>query len=277
MVTKCVLHKGLERAVATAQDGRCKNGLNAPPGVAPGEDHGLRADFSTSRLDNIAPMCSTERVVKLVALALFFLVAGLVHATEENVFRHPLGSQTEAAFRATSQNLSRHPFIRGNFEQERTLSRLNRSLRSSGNFIIAARQGMVWNTLSPFPSTLTMGGDFLIQSRPGGQRTVLSAQGNETFLRMADVISAVFSGDVQRLVDNFEIYYFGTAASWELGLVPMDSAINVFAQRIVMTGDTVIRSIQIMEQNGDTIKYILSNHSFPAELTSDEQEFFSTP
>jgi len=155
--------------------------------------------------------------------------------------------------------------------------RLNRSLRSSGDFIIAARHGMVWNTLSPFPSTLAMGGDFLIQSRPGGQRTVLSAQGNETFLRMADVISAVFSGDMQRLVDNFEIYYFGTAASWELGLVPMDGAINIFAQRIVMTGDAVIRSIRITEQGGDTIKYILSNHSFPAELTGDEQELFSIP
>jgi len=205
------------------------------------------------------------------------LLAGWVHAQDEDIFRHPLGPRTEAAFMATSQRLSEHPFVRGNFEQERTLSRLNRSLRSSGNFIIAAQLGMAWDTVSPFPSTLVLGKDFLAQSRPGGQRTVMSAQGNETFLRMADVISAMFSGNAQRLVDNFEIYFSGSTAAWELGLVPVDTAINAFAERIIIRGDSVIRSIHISEQNGDTIKYALSNHSFPAELNINEQELFFIP
>ena len=210
------------------------------------------------------------------ALVLFFAVTVSARA-QVDIFRHPLTAQTESAFWATSQRLAQQPLIRGKFEQERTLTRLNRSLRSSGNFIIAAQIGMLWNTVSPFPSTLVMGEDFLVQSRPGGQRTVMSAQGNETFLRMSEVISAVFSGNAQRLVDNFEVYYFGSPASWELGLIPIDRAINVFAERITMSGDTVIRSIKITEQNGDSIKYLLSNHSFPAVLTDDEQALFALP
>ena len=217
---------------------------------------------------------------------LFFFLAGLTQAQaqEGEIFRHPLGPQTEEAFRTTCSRLAQHKFIRGSFEQEKTLSRLERTLKSSGNFIIAADQGMVWDTVKPFPSTLTLGRDFMIQSRPGGQKTVLSAQGNETFLRMAEVISAVFSGNVQRLRDNFEIYYSGGAAgaavaagAWEMGLSPLDRAINAFAEKIIMTGDTAIRSIQIYEQNGDSIKYILSNHGYPAELSVHEKAFFLHP
>ena len=212
-------------------------------------------------------------------LFLIFLCAGLAQtqAQTQDVFRYPLGPQTADAFRTTLARLAEHPFIRGNFEQEKTLSRLERSLKSSGNFIIAANMGMVWDTVKPFPSTLTLGKDFMIQSRPGGQRNVLSAQGNETFLRMAEVISAVFSGNAQGLLENFAIYYSGDTAVWEIGLSPLDKTINAFAEKIIMQGDTVIRSIHLYEQNGDSIRYILSNHRYPAELDVHEKAFFSYP
>ena len=212
-------------------------------------------------------------------IGLFFLFTVMAANANENadVFMHPLGAQTEASFKAAFQRLAEHPFIRGNFEQEKILGRLERSLKSSGNFIIAAEQGMVWDTVNPFPSTLVLGRDFLMQSRPGGQKNVLSAKGNETFLRLADVISAIFLGNANGLVHNFKVYYFGSSASWELGLVPLDRAINSFAQRIIMKGSEVIRYIEITEQNGDSIKYIMSNHSFPAELNTSEQALFTLP
>jgi hypothetical protein len=214
-------------------------------------------------------------------LCLTLWAAGLAHTQAQDVFRYPLGPQTTAAFRSTCARLAQHQFISGNFEQEKTLSRLERSLKSSGNFIIAADLGMVWDTVKPFPSTLTLGRDFMIQSRPGGQKTILSAQGNETFLRMAEVISAVFSGNAQGLLENFAIYYAGgdtgDAAAWEIGLSPLDKTINAFAEKIIMKGDTAIRSIHLYEQNGDSIMYILSNHHYPAELNVHEKAFFSHP
>jgi len=215
-------------------------------------------------------------------MGFLLLAAGLRAQTpQEEIFRHPLEPQTMNAFITTCSRLAEHAVVRGNFEQEKTLSRLNRSLISSGNFIIAAGLGMVWDTVKPFPSTLTLGKDYLIQSRPGGQKTVLSAQGNETFLSMAEVISAVFSGNSQGLLDNFKVYYSGSGGhadtAWELGLSPLNSAIGSFAEKIIMKGDTAIRSILIYDQNGDTVRYILSNHSYPAELNVNEKTFFSFP
>ena len=233
----------------------------------------------------------------VVVLGLFFFTLGLrAQSPREDVFNYPLRPETLNAFTMTCTRLAEHPLIKGYFEQEKTLSRLNRSLKSSGNFIIAAGQGMVWDTAKPFPSTLVLGKDYLIQSRPGGQKTALSAQGNETFIRFAEVISTVFSGHAQGLLENFEVYYsYGASAgtgkearpgassgvsgsgAWELGLSPVDRAIGTFAERIIMKGDTVIRYIELHEQSGDTVKYTLSNHLFPIELNANEKALFSFP
>ena len=195
----------------------------------------------------------------------------------EDIFRFPLVSQTQNAFLVTSAQLAAHPLVKGSFEQEKVLSRLNRSLKSSGNFIIAAGQGMVWDTIKPFPSTLVLGKDYLIQERPGGQKTVLSAAGNETFIRMAEVISAVFSGNTRELLENFEVFYSGTPETWQLGLLPYDKSITSFAGRIIMGGDSAIRSIVVYEQNGDAVKYFLHDHNYPKNLSVHEESFFSLP
>lgn len=212
-----------------------------------------------------------------VIFIIFFLFTGFLNAQSDDIFRYPMSPQTTETFRAVCASLAQHSYIRGNFEQEKTLSRLNRSLKSSGNFIIAADSGMVWDTVVPFPSTLVLGSDYLIQVRPGGQKTVLSAQGNETFISMAEVISSVFSGNSRGLEGNFNIYFSGSVNSWELGLIPRDKAINTFAERIVMKGDSVIKYIHISEQNGDSIRYNLSNHNFPAALNDNEKSLFSLP
>jgi len=221
-------------------------------------------------------------VRRTAVLFLFFCAVGAwAQTSHEEIFRHPLGPETMDAFKTTCSRLAAHPVVRGNFEQEKTLSRLNRSLKSSGNFIIASGLGMVWDTVKPFASTLALGKDYIIQSRPGGQRNVISAQGNETFLRMAEVISAVFSGNSQGLTDNFIIYYSpGVAAAdsgWEMGLGPRDTSIGAFAEKIIMKGDTAIKSIFIYEQNGDTVQYLLSNHNYPAELNVNEKKLFALP
>jgi outer membrane lipoprotein-sorting protein len=180
-------------------------------------------------------------------------------------------------FNATCAILAEKPNIKGNFVQEKYLNRFDRSLISSGNFLIAVEHGMVWETLQPFPSTMIMGKEFIMQSRPDGRKSVISAQGNETFTQMADVISAVFSGQSQGLLENFEIYFLGSVSNWNMGLIPRDSIFASFVMKITMSGDSAIRSIRLFEQNGDVITYTLSNLSHPARLNDHEEAFFTIP
>ena len=215
--------------------------------------------------------------MKHFSLVLLFFFFIMTIWAQEDIARYRLNASSMNAFTATIGQLSDNKIVVGNFDQEKFLSRHNRRLKSSGNFIIASGRGMVWETLLPFPSVMTLGNDYLIQSRPGVQGTVLSAQGNETFIRLAEVISSIFSGNTRGLLDNFEVYFSGNTADWTLWLLPRDRTMAAFAERITMKGDTVIRSILIHEQNNDTISYVLSNHRFPLELTENEISFFTLP
>jgi len=214
----------------------------------------------------------------------FFLILSLylfsvtLWADEKNnsLFDNPLNQQTTDAFIKISVKLAEHRIVKGNFEQEKKLNRLNRALVSSGNFLIVPELGMVWDTLTPFPSTMTLGKNYIIQSR-NGQRSVLSAQGNETFIRMAEVISAVFTGNTEKLKENFDIYFIGVTENWEIGLVPKDKFIASVTERIIMKGDSAIKSIFLYEQNGDSTEYFLSNHSYHTELNVNEKAYFTLP
>lgn len=221
-----------------------------------------------------------KKIISIFLLCLFFALP-MIEA-QEDVFNHPITAQTMNAFNAACAKLAETPIIKGNFSQEKFLSRFGRSLVSSGNFIISAEHGMVWETLKPFPSTMILGKDFMLQSRPDGQMSVMSAQGNETFTQMASVLSAVFSGQSQGLIENFEVFFFGTVSNWNIGLLPKDKMIASFAAKITMNivvsnGNSAIRSIKIFEQSGDIITYTLSNHNYPARLSEHERSLFQVP
>jgi hypothetical protein len=94
---------------------------------------------------------------------------------------------------------------------------------------------------------------------------------------MADVISLVFSGQSQGLLKNFEVYFSGGVSDWTMGLLPRDSVFASFIVKIIMNGDSVIRSIKLFEPNGDVITYTLSNHSYPPRLNDNEEAFFTIP
>ncbi|MCL2808783.1 MAG: outer membrane lipoprotein carrier protein LolA [Treponema sp.] len=216
-----------------------------------------------------------NRSRKILFLVFVFIVS-YVYA-QEDVFRHPLVPQTMNTFNATCENLAQRPIIKGSFIQEKYLNRFDRSLNSSGNFIIASEKGMVWETLQPFPSTMIMGRDFILQVRPNGQKSVLSSQGNETFTHMADVMNSLFTGQSIGLLENFEVFYLGSVSNWTMGLLPKDSVLTSFVTKIIMSGDSAIRSIKLFEQNGDVITYTLSNLSFPTTLNAHEEAFFTIP
>jgi hypothetical protein len=198
------------------------------------------------------------------------------------IFNHPLDGDTRSRFDGVCADLAKNPVIKGGFEQTKTISRLNRSLVSRGDFIIAAELGMVWDTKTPFPSTMTVGRDYIFQSTPSGAKTKLDARGNETFLRLADTINAIFTGNSRLLLENFAVYFAGAGSSWTIGLIPVEKSVKLFAARILMSGESgggriqtaVIRDITLYEQNGDAISYRLSNHSYPGILSARERSLF---
>jgi hypothetical protein len=220
----------------------------------------------------------------LCAVVFLFCRVSALAAQENSVFAHPLNTETRGRFNAVCAGISAYPVVKGTFEQTKTIKRLGRSLVSRGGFVIASEQGMLWITKTPFPSTMAVGRDFIVQSTPGGARSKLDAKGNETFLSLADTLSSIFTGNAGTLTAKFDVYFSeqtsAGAAEWIIGLAPKESAVRSFAERITLAGtvaggEALIHSMVIAEPSGDSVRYALANHRFAAALDADEKAAFS--
>jgi hypothetical protein len=217
----------------------------------------------------------------LILLTLFYGTAQLW--AQASVFDFPLSAQNSENFNVICAQLADRPFTKGVFEQTRKFKKQNRSLVSSGDFIVAANLGLVWITKAPVPSVTTLGRDYMIQSVPGGTGSKIDAKGNDVYINMADTISSLFTGNAQRLKSGFDNYYTETQTAngktWTVGLVPKEKAFRNFAQSIVLEGfngaeGAVIRLIVIYEKSGDSLTYAFSEQRFPANLETHEQAYF---
>jgi hypothetical protein len=220
---------------------------------------------------------------KKILLFIVILFLGAYSWAQSSVFDHPLSAQSLVRYDAICAQLASRPYTKGLFVQTRTLKRQNRSLVSSGDFIIASGLGVVWITKSPVPSITALGRDYMIQSVPGGTGTRIDASGNDIFISMADTISSLFTGNAQRLKSGFDNYFIEVQTSggtvWNVGLVPKDRNFRNYAQQIVIEGfyaerGAVIRSIVIHERSGDSLTYAFSEQYYPANLETHEQAYF---
>jgi hypothetical protein len=195
-------------------------------------------------------------------------------AAQGEVFSYPLNAARRPAFDRVCTVLSARRTVRGNFVQIRTLARTDRNLVSRGVFAVDAERGMIWDTREPYPSVMAVGSDFFVQIS-GGRASRVEASGNETFLSISATMSAVFTGNAAKLLEVFEVYFTGESGGWTMGLLPRGGGTKTFARSIVIQGGEHIREVTLYEQNGGSVRYELSGHSYGPALSGTEAEYFA--
>ncbi len=75
----------------------------------------------------------------------------------------------------------------GDFIQEKNAAKLKRALRSSGKFIFCD-EGILWQTLKPFPSTMAVTKTSIIQTKPDGSKIVTDGSSNQVFTSVAETL-----------------------------------------------------------------------------------------
>lgn len=182
--------------------------------------------------------------------------------------------------KSVCESLAKHTYTTGNFSQVKTIKANNRSLKSSGTFILGV-DGIVWNTLKPVPSAIAVTNAQIIQTARDGSQTVIKAEGNEVFGSIANTLTAVFSNDLSLLNANFNIEFSETKndGKWHIALTPKDSAILSVMKTLLLEGSSTsdsatLESITMTENSDNTITYTFTDQKYPKELTADEKAFF---
>ena len=176
--------------------------------------------------------------------------------------------------------LAARPNTTGDFAQTKSLQTNGRKLKSSGKFIISTL-GILWKTEKPFPSSLILTNDAMVQISANGSKSVMNGKDNQIFSNISGTLSSVFSGNVSELKKNFNCDFADNNGSWKLTLTPKDSTIAAVMNTLVLSGKcdvnsgtAVLDSLEMAETSGNSILYEFTNQKYPKELSEDEKQNF---
>jgi len=212
------------------------------------------------------------------AVALCLLVCGLAAASyaEDPLYKTPAGGAERKAIEVILSRMTENPVMRGSFSQQKDIKSLSRSFKGSGTFIIARDDGIIWDTLKPFPSTMIISGDKIIQRTPGGKASIMQAGDNPVFKEFGDTIRSVFSGDTNLLFSKFNVYFSkGESGIWRIGLVPKDSVVRSVISAMEISGSQIMDRFLLTEVSSDTVCYVFSGQTFSKELTIEEKNRYN--
>jgi hypothetical protein len=185
----------------------------------------------------------------------------------------------DMTFDSVCAQLAQHPNTTGNFTQVKKISAVNRSLKSSGTFIFSL-EGIMWKTEKPFPSSLVIGMTSVIQTTPDGKETVIDASNNQIFTSISTTLSAVFSGNTEKLYKSFNVDFSSAGNRWTAVLTPKDKTISAVMATLELGGSGTADSaefdtIVMTEAGGDTITYTFTDQKYPKELSGNEKANFT--
>lgn len=193
------------------------------------------------------------------------------------LFCFQLGAQTKQSqtLESVCKSLAAHPNTTGDFTQIKTLQTNGRKLTSTGKFIFS-QEGILWQTEKPFPSSLILTKEAMVQVAANGKKSVMSGKDNQIFANISDTLSSVFSGNVDALKKNFECELIQEAdTGWKILLTPKDSTIASVMKSMVLAGAGAdLISLEMSEASENTIRYEFKNQKYPEELSADEKQIF---
>lgn len=209
--------------------------------------------------------------LKISALVTVLLVLAL-----NGVFAQAL------SLKSVCGDLAANPVTKGDFTQAKTVvtSKGSRELKSTGKFLFCL-DGIVWNTEKPLASSMIITPTKITQISANGNKNTIDGKDNPTFASIASSLTAVFSGDLSKLEENFTVDFSVQGTEWKISLKPKSAAFSKSINSIFLSGNVnaskkaQMNQIEIVEQNGGAIKYSFTNQTISKELSSDEKAYFA--
>ncbi|WP_299008557.1 outer membrane lipoprotein carrier protein LolA [uncultured Shewanella sp.] len=190
------------------------------------------------------------------------------------LFSHPA---TQSKLKDLSSQLHFGTSASGDFTQYRQLKVLKKPLVSHGYFLFDQHEGLVWQQVRPFKSSLILKDKQLIQVDSQGhiqiQNTgnIPAASALENI--MPSLLTAMLTGDIKQLEQDFSISILQQKTLWQLGLIPKDPLVAKILPKMIIEGNTSINQLILFSPNGDSSKIVFSNIQNRALTTVELKAF----
>jgi hypothetical protein len=171
--------------------------------------------------------------------------------------------------------LAKPKVLCGRFDQSKQLVGLKKPVTSNGRFCVRADKGVLWRSLQPFPMTLRLTRDQIIQMQ--GERVTLrlDAEREPAVQMIHNVLFALLAGDLAQLEKLFVIEGDVHEKSWSVTLKAREAGLAKAIGGIALEGSEFVKSIAISEASGDLTKIVFSAiQTGDGAMTADEAALF---
>lgn len=171
--------------------------------------------------------------------------------------------------------LAKPQIICGRFDQTKQLVGINKPLISNGRFCVITGKGVLWQTLQPFPNTLRLTPDAIVQMQGDRVITRLDAQQEPVVRMINSVLFSVLAGNLDQLNKLFELNGSVQNNNWQVALQARQPALAQAIGDINLQGDYYVRKVTLREASGDrtTINFSKINSGAGA-MTKQEEALF---
>lgn len=157
------------------------------------------------------------------------------------------------------QNMLAKPkMLCGRFDQTKQLNGMKKPLLSNGRFCVINGKGVLWRTLQPFPNTLRLTRDEIVQFQGERLATRLDATQEPTVRMINSVLFSLLSGDLSKLQTLFEVEGNVDKNAWRVALKAREPALAKAIGDIALEGGAYVRNISISEASGDKTSIVFS-------------------
>ncbi|MEV4781488.1 outer membrane lipoprotein carrier protein LolA [Burkholderia sp. LMU1-1-1.1] len=171
--------------------------------------------------------------------------------------------------------LAKPPIMCGRFDQTKQLAGMKKPLASNGRFCVVAGKGVMWRTLQPFPSTLRLTRDEIVNYQGDRVAMRLDAKTEPTVRMINNVLFSLLSGDLGQLESLFEVDGTVDATSWNVALKARQAALEKAIGTIKLDGGAYVKNIVMSEAGGDKTSIVFSAiQTGETAMTKEEAALF---
>jgi len=165
--------------------------------------------------------------------------------------------------------------LRGHFTEQRQSDKDKEPLETSGHFVVAPANGLIWGIEVPFPTATIVTPNGVTQEL-GGMAVKLPVKKN--LRHLYDMIGGALAGNWNALESDFTITRSGNAKNWQMLLTARPNATPNKSpySTITVSGSRFVENIVMVKANGATDSFNFSNATLsPLPLASDERIAFN--
>ena len=158
------------------------------------------------------------------------------------------------------ERFERPEIFKATYEEEKHIPALLRPLRSSGTFVYIRGTGLAWFMFHPFEMKTVISDQGLSQWLLG-EKQPQSEEAKKIISPILKNISAIFSGDIKQLSNHFIVKDIPSEeGNWSLTLIPKDTHLKPYLQRIEISGGRYIKSLKVVHAKD---KYTIVTYGEP--------------